>query len=78
MRMTFVESSLIQAVGYDAERRLLEVAFTSGRVYWYAEVPAETYEGLMAAESKGEYFLAHIRDVFAYSVPGRARGSEKS
>lgn len=76
MRMTFVESSLIQAVGYDAERRLLEVAFTSGRAYWYADVPREVYEALMAAESKGEYFLAHIRDVYAYSLPGWARGSE--
>lgn len=76
MRMTFVESSLIQAVGYDAPRRLLEIAFASGRVYWYADVPPVVYDGLMAAESKGEYFLAQIREVYAYSVPGRARGSE--
>jgi hypothetical protein len=75
MRMTFVESSLIQAVGYDAERRLLEIAFTSGRAYWYAEVPPEVYQNLLAAESKGEYFLNHIREVYAYSVPGQARGS---
>ena len=75
MRMTFVESSLIQAVGYDAERRLLEIAFTSGRVYWYADVPPEVYQNLMAAESKGEYFLAHIREVYVYSVPGQMRGS---
>lgn len=78
MRLTFVESSLIQAVGYEAERRLLEIAFTSGRVYWYADVPREIYDGLLAAQSKGEYFLAHIRDVYAYSIPGRARGSEKT
>jgi hypothetical protein len=75
MRMTFVESSLIQAIGYDAERRLLEIAFTSGRAYWYAEVPPEVYQNLLAAESKGEYFLTHIRAVYAYSVPGQARGS---
>lgn len=74
MRMTFVESSLIQAVGYTPERRLLEIAFTSGRAYWYADVPPEVVQGLLAAESKGEYFLAHIRDVYAYSVPGQARG----
>lgn len=74
MRMTFVESSLIQAVGYDAQRRLLEIAFVSGRAYWYADVPSEVYHNLMAAESKGEYFLAHIRAVYAYSVPGQARG----
>jgi hypothetical protein len=69
VRLTFVESSLIQAVGYDPERRLLEIAFTSGLVYWYANVPLEVYAALLAAESKGEYFQKHIRDVFAYSRP---------
>jgi KTSC domain-containing protein len=76
MRMTFVESSLIQAVGYDAGRRLLEIAFTSGRAYWYADVPPDIYAGLMAAESKGEYFLAHIRDVYEYSAPGQTRAAD--
>ena len=69
MRLTFVESSLIQAVGYDPERRLLEIAFTSGLVYWYANVPPDVHAALMAAESKGEYFQQHIRGRYEYSRP---------
>jgi hypothetical protein len=75
MRLTFVESSLIQAVGYDGERQLLEIAFTSGMTYWYANVPPAVYEALMAAASMGEYFHKHIRNVYPYSLPGRNQKS---
>jgi hypothetical protein len=51
-----VESSMIKAVGYDPETCILEVV--------YEGVPAEVYEGLMAAESKGRYMLAEIIDVY--------------
>ena len=29
-----VESSMIQAVGYDPKTRILEVVFNSGQTYW--------------------------------------------
>lgn len=61
-----VESSMIHAVGYDPERRLLEVVFNSGRVYCYEDVPPEVYEALMAAESKGRFMRAAIIDVYPY------------
>ncbi|HEU4751649.1 MAG TPA: KTSC domain-containing protein, partial [Armatimonadota bacterium] len=32
-----------------------------------ADVPASEYRGLMAAESKGSYFLANIRDCYPYA-----------
>jgi hypothetical protein len=57
---------MIHAVGYDPEKRLLEVVFNTGRVYCYEGVPPEEYEGLMAAQSKGQYMLAHIIDVYPY------------
>jgi len=36
-----VESSMVDSVGYDEERRLLQVMFTSGRVYCYRIPPAK-------------------------------------
>lgn len=56
-----VESSNIKSIGYDGESRTLEVAFLNGGVYRYADVPATSYAALMAAESKGSHFAAHIR-----------------
>jgi len=61
-----VESSMVDSVGYDEERRLLQVMFTSGQVYCYEDVPPEVFQGLLEAESKGQYMRAHIIDVYPY------------
>jgi len=73
MQLVTVESSMIHAVGYDAEERVLEIVFNTGRTYQYFDVPPEEYEGLLNADSKGRYFLANIRDVYAYSQVRRSR-----
>jgi len=36
-----VISSMIRAVGYDPLRAMLEIEFTSGKVYEYESVPAQ-------------------------------------
>ena len=73
-KLTPVESSMIQAVGYDAKTRTLEVIFNSGQTYCYEDVPPKIYKGLMAADSKGRYMRAEIIDVYPdYRVSGRTR-----
>ena len=57
--MTFVK--------YDDDSGELDITFTSGKTYRYLEVPAEIYDGLLDAESKGEYFNDNIKDAFVYS-----------
>ena len=59
-----VESSVLAAVGYDAAKRTLEIEFHSGAIYRYLEVPEEIHRRLLAAESKGHFFCAAIRDKF--------------
>ena len=66
MKLITIESSMIHAVGYDAETQTLEVVFNSGRIYRYEDVPPEEYEGLMDAESKGRYMRANIIDMYPY------------
>ena len=61
-----VSSSALRAVGYDAERRILEIEFQNGAVYCYYDVPAEVHLGLMAADSHGRYFNQQIRGAFRY------------
>ncbi|MCI0486401.1 MAG: KTSC domain-containing protein [Blastocatellia bacterium] len=69
-----VESSMIQAVGYDSKTRVLEVMFNSGQTYCYEGVPPKVYKELMAAESKGRYMRAEIIDVYPdYPVSRRRR-----
>ncbi|MEJ0028573.1 MAG: KTSC domain-containing protein [Rhizomicrobium sp.] len=60
-------SSVIRTFSYDAAKRRLRVVFTTGRRYEYHNVPAEVFEAMKAASSKGEYFNAYIRDRFAFT-----------
>jgi hypothetical protein len=59
-----VDSSVLSLVTFSPEHRLLELEFRSGAVYQYFDVPPQTYSALLAADSKGEYFNAHIRNRF--------------
>lgn len=62
MKRAPVDSEAIASVGYEPAQRMLEVEFTSGALYRYLDVPNDLHVGLMAAESHGEYFTAHLRD----------------
>lgn len=58
-------SSNIEAIGYDALEQLLAIRFTSGSTYEYEGVPAEVYNALMGAHSKGSFFYQNIRGQYA-------------
>jgi hypothetical protein len=60
------ESKLLTAAAYDASRHTLYLRFRSGEVYRYFEFPDEQYQALLDAESRGRYFLSHIRNQFRY------------
>ena len=57
-----VESSNVAAIGYDAEKRELHVRFKSRELpYVYHDVPPETHDALMKAESIGRHIHRHIK-----------------
>ncbi len=62
--MVPVNSSMIQAVGYDPETQILEVLFNSGQAYHYEGVPPEVHQELMASDSKGRYMRDAIIDMY--------------
>jgi KTSC domain len=56
MRRVAVDSTSIASIGYEPRRGELEIEFReNGIVYRYFNVPAEEFEALMAAKSKGTY-----------------------
>ena len=62
-----VESSQIESIGYDAENKTLEVEFKNGgAIYQYYNVDAATYDGMVAAESKGKFLGKNIKGHFAF------------
>jgi len=66
MDWQYFESKLLAASAYDGGKRILYLRFRSGEVYRYFEYPEEQYRQLLEAESRGRYFLSHIRNQFRY------------
>lgn len=61
-----VESSNLNAVGFDPTRNRLRVRFNTGSVYDYVGVPASEFTGLLGASSKGQYFNQEIKDSYSF------------
>jgi hypothetical protein len=61
-----VKSKMLAAVAYNPDWHHLYLEFRSGDIYCYRGVPAERYEELLAADSKGHYCRQHILQHFPY------------
>ncbi len=67
MERVAVHSRDIAIVGYDADKKTLEVAFRAGGVYRFSDVPSDIYQAFMTSDSYGRFFQQHIRGQFPYS-----------
>jgi len=62
-----LESKMFTSVWYDADKQVLYLRFRkTGDVYRYFEFPVTEYQNFLDAESRGRFFLAHIRDRFRF------------
>ena len=62
-----LESKMFTSVSHDADKQILYLRFRkTGDVYRYFDVPVTEYQAFLDAESRGRFFLAHIRDRFRY------------
>ena len=61
-----VRSSDVRSVGYSQADRVLEVAFHSGGLYRYDNVPADVHAALMAASSKGRFLAQFVKGHYPY------------
>lgn len=64
--MVQVDSEAMREILYDAGARILRIRFADGEWYRYYDVPSSEHERLLAAESHGRYFQAHIRGRYRY------------
>jgi len=61
-----VESSNINAVGYNPVKQALYIRFNSGATYAYFDVPEHVHREFLAAESKGRFFANAVKDEYDY------------
>lgn len=59
-----VNSSVIFAVLYYPDHKVLHIRLVDGSVYRYFMVPQQAFDGLMRADSKGNYYHTHICGVY--------------
>ncbi len=63
-KRTSVNSSTLRSIGYNTERKLLEVEFLTGDTYSYNDVPSDVYLRFIAAESYTTFFNDCIRNKY--------------
>ena len=66
MSIVAVQSTTLVAMAYDVDQQMLQLEFRDQSVYRYFGVPANLYQDLLDAPSKGKYFNRFIRERFAY------------
>ena len=70
MERTYVSSTNISSIGYDAATETLEIEFLSSAIYQYFNVPLNMQEQLMQAGFKGKFLHRYIKNVYPYSRVG--------
>ncbi len=67
MTWLLLESKMFTSAAYDPDKQILYLRFRkTGEVYRYFQLPITEYQAFLDAESRGRFFLAHIRDRFRY------------
>lgn len=61
MKRTSIDSTSIVSVGYDTGAQILEIEFTGGAVYQYADVPEFVHRRLVSASSPGAFVNAMVK-----------------
>ena len=66
--MHYVDSSNIEAIGYEADSQELHVRFLkSGETYVYYNVEEWLFQEFLQAGSKGVYFNLNVKNNYSYS-----------
>ncbi len=66
MSMNQVNSSTIEAIGYDEASGKLRVKFKSGALYEYLNVPHYVYQAVMEADSIGKALNSEVKGIYDY------------
>ncbi|MBS4007316.1 MAG: KTSC domain-containing protein [Clostridium sp.] len=65
--LIFVDSSNIEAIGYDDGTSDLHIQFTSGSYYIFHNVPRDIFESILYAPSKGSFFNREVKGIYTFT-----------
>ena len=61
-----VSASTLRSVGYDADRQILEIEFSSGSIVQYTGVSPEVHRRFMSSPSPGSFFEDQVDENYPY------------
>ncbi len=64
--MHYVDSTNVEAIGYDEAKQELHVRFLESGSYVYFDVPETVFTEFLLASSKGRYLNTHIKGVYSF------------
>ena len=64
--MQYVDSTNVEAIGYDETRQELHVRFLESGSYVYLDVPETVFAEFLQASSKGRYLNTQIKGVYGF------------
>ena len=64
--MIYVDSSNIEAIGYEDDTQQLHVQFINSGYYIYNDVPRFIFDDLMNSPSKGSFLNREIKGIYQY------------
>ena len=67
--MIYVDSSNIEAIGYNEGSQELHVQFIDSGLYIYNGVPREIFDALLNAASKGSFLNREVKSVYQFTKP---------
>ncbi len=65
--LIYVDSSNIEAIGYDDDTQELHVKFLSSGYYIYQGVPRQIFDEMMMAQSKGSFLNREVKGVYQFT-----------
>lgn len=67
MERTNIDTRLIKSMGYDKEKKIMEVEFTSDMIYQYNNFPEELYEEIVNHKSIDKFFKLNVVNRYHYN-----------
>lgn len=64
--MINVQSSNVASIGYSIEEKKLRIKFNYGGIYDYVNVPAEVYQLMLVAPSKGKFINEKLKGIYQF------------
>lgn len=61
-----VRSETFNSIGYNPDKKILQLEFRDNRIYNYFDVSQSLYSDMMIAPSKGKFFHQNILDQYEY------------